>query len=108
MVNLIDDLSTLTTVSKTNLMEMVEHSESILCHALLESIKDKDDYAEIDVGVGTLFIKSTDDGVKYKFIPSQHLSSVMNTTVRTKRSPLSLRIDETLGKRIMNTYKDMF
>jgi hypothetical protein len=83
-------------------------SEAVICHSLLESIKDKEEFAEIDTGIGILYIKNTEDGVKYKFVPSEHLSSVVETTVRTKKSPLGLRVDEVLGRRIMNTYKDLF
>jgi hypothetical protein len=83
-------------------------SEAVICHAFLESIKNKDDYAEIDIGIGSLYIKSTEDGIKYKFVPSDHLSAVVETTSRTKKSPLGLKVDEVLGRRIMNTYKDLF
>lgn len=108
MTNLLDDISTLTSISKTNLIAISNISEAVICHAFLESVKDRKEFAEIDVGVGKLCIKNTEDGIKYKFIPSEHLSSVVETTVRTKKSPLGLKIDEVLGRRIMNTYKDLF
>lgn len=108
MTNLLEDLATLSTVSITNLTALSSMSEAIVCHGLLESIKDCEEFAEIDIGIGTLCVKNSSDGVKYKFVPSDHLSSVVDSTVRTKKSPLSLRVDEVLGKRIMNTYKDLF
>jgi hypothetical protein len=83
-------------------------SESVICHSVLESIKNREEFAEIDIGIGTLYIKDTGDEVKYKFVPSDHLSSVVDSTIRLKKSPLSLRVDEVLGRRIMNTYKDLF
>ena len=108
MTNLLDDLSILTTISKTNLVFLSQMSEAVICHALVESIKDKDEYAEIDIGIGSLYIKNTEEGIKYKFVPTEHLSSVVETAARTKKSPLGLKVDEVLGRRIMNTYKDLF
>lgn len=108
MTNLLNDLSVLTTVAQSNLNGMAKISEAILCHAVVESLKDNEEYAEIDIGIGYLYIKNTDDGIKYKFVPSDHLESVLASSIKHKRSPLSLKVDEVLGRRIMNTYKDLF
>jgi hypothetical protein len=108
MTNLPNDLCLLTTIAPTNMNKLTKLSEAIVCHSLAESLKDKDEFAEVDIGIGTLYIKSTEDGLKYKFIPSEHLASTLETTARTKNSPLGLKVDEVLGRRIMNTYKDLF
>jgi hypothetical protein len=108
MTNLLDDLCVLTTIAPTNFGKLVKLSEAVLCHSLAESLRDKKEFAEVDIGIGMLYIKNTEDGLKYKFIPSEHLSATMDTTARTKNSPLGLKVDEVLGKRIMNTYKDLF
>lgn len=108
MTNLPNDLCLLTTIAPTNMSKLTKLSEAIVCHTLAESLADRDEFASIDIGIGVLHIKSAEDGLKYKFTPSDHLSSTLETTVRTKRSPLGLKVDELLGCRIMNTYKDLF
>ena len=108
MTNLLNDLSALTAVAPSNLTSMAKLSEAILCHTVVESIKDNEEYAEVDIGIGYLYIKNTDEGIRYKFVPSDHLESVLATSIKYKRSPLSLKVDEVLGRRIMNTYKDLF
>lgn len=108
MTNLLNDLSVLTTIAPSNLNCMVKLSEAVISHSLVESLKDREEYAEIDIGIGMLYIKVTDEGLKYKFVPSEHLSSVLERSSKTGKSALSLKVDEALGQRIMNTYKDLF
>jgi hypothetical protein len=108
MTNLPNDLSVLTTIAPSNINSLVKLSETVISHALIESVKDREEYAEIDIGIGVLYIKVTEDGMKYKFVPSEHLSSVLERSVKTGKSQLSLKVDEVLGQRIMNTYKDLF
>jgi hypothetical protein len=107
MTKLLDDLCCLTTVATYNMTQLRKLSESIIGHAVSEGVLDNEEIVEIDIGIGTLYIKIEDD-IKYKFIPSDKLSSVVKQAVETRTSPLNTEIDETLGKRIMNTYKDLF
>ncbi len=107
MTNLIDDISTLTSVSKSVLNSMLSTSEAIICHSVVEYIADMEDYAEIDIGIGTLYIKSCEDGIHYKFLPSEHLEAAVSNSVRFRRSTLSKRVDDTLMRRITKTYKEL-
>lgn len=107
MTNLIEDLSILTSLSKSTLGDISLMAESAICHAMVESVLDRDDYAEIDIGIGTLYIKNYEDGLHYKFVPTQHLDSALKNSIKSKRSTLNKRADETLVNRINKTYKEM-
>jgi hypothetical protein len=108
MQDLIQDLSTLTTIGKYNLDQLVQKSISIISHDVEESLRDFQNVTSIDIGIGTLHIQHVDSTIKYKFIPSKKLDDVVVNTIINRKSDLTIQIDKTLGERINNTYKDMF
>ena len=108
MANLIDDLSVLTTIKKYNLEELVNKSNMIISHAVMESIRNKESTATVDIGIGKLLVKSEEDTLRFKFIPSTKLESTLIDTYSSGKSLLIEKIDSELGKRIEKTYKDLF
>lgn len=108
MNRIVDDLSVLTNVAKYNLESMVNLSTNLISHAVFESVREQEPYTEVDIGVGTLYIKIEDDMIQYKFIPSTKLDNAVKDTVKNNRSRLTVTVEDTLGKRIMSTYKDLF
>lgn len=108
MTNLINDLSTLSSVATYNLNSLCKLSETIISHSVAESLANKEDYATVDIGIGTLFIKRVEDEIRYKFVPSDRLDKVVTNTYKNGKSDLEKTVDEVLGRRIMNTYKDLF
>lgn len=108
MKDLIQDLSTITTIGKYNLDELINKSISIVSHDVEESLRDFSDITSIDIGIGTLHIQHREGLLKYKFIPSKKLDDVIANTYKNRKSSLTLEIDKALGERIKNTYKDLF
>ena len=108
MSNLIEDLSTLTTIAKYNLDSLVNKSISIISHDVEESLRELEDLTEIDLGIGTLFIQHKDTSIKYRFIPCRKLDETLVNTYNTRKSNLVLEVDEALRDRIEKTYKDLF
>ncbi len=107
MRRLIDDLASLTCIEANDLNRLISLSEAILCHDVVETIKSKEAVTTVDIGIGTLSISNQDDGIKYKFIPSQELSETVITTYITKKSPVKCKIEKALGSRLKNTYKEL-
>lgn len=108
MRNLIEDISTLTTIGKYNLDQLVAKSVAIVSHNVEESLRDRKDITSIDIGLGVLHIQHKENSIKYKFIPSKKLDDAVFNTYKTRESALTLEIDKALGERINNTYKDLF
>ena len=108
MTKLIDDLSTLSSVATANLVSLCRLSEAIISHSVAESMRDGEEVTSVDIGIGTLYLKNTEDGVKYKFTPSSRMSKTIESTFKDGNSRLVYETDEVLGRRIMNTYKDLF
>lgn len=108
MHNLIEDVSTLTTIGKYNLESLVDIVTSIISHDVVEDIKTQQPITSVDVGIGVLHITIQDDVLRYKFVPSRKLENCIRTTYISGESDLLTKVDEALGNRIMKTYKDLF
>lgn len=108
MYNLLQDLSTLTTIGKYNLDILTNKSISIISHNIEESLRDMNNVTSIDIGLGILHIQHCNNEIRFKFIPSKKLETTVLDTCKNRESNLVLEIDKTLGERIQNTYKDLF
>lgn len=106
--NLLADLSILSGVAVTNLERLTLLSNDIISHAVFEAKLNKEPVAEIDLGIGTLYILISEDELKYKFIPSSVTQFAVKQTLTKNKSRLTGKVETTLGRRIMNTYKDLF
>ena len=108
MTDIIEDLNILTTIPRSALEQLADKVEYIICHALFESISNKSDVTEIDLGIGYLNILNNGDCIKYKFIPSQRFEKRIIDTTKSTTSPLTEEIEATLKKKIMDVYKTLF
>lgn len=102
------DLSTITTIPYHTLQKLFEKFLWIICDSIEESCRSKQDYASIDIGIGTIDIAFDDDTVQYRFIPSRNLDDSIKDTIVNKNNPLVNNVEEALVKRIVNAYKDFF
>ena len=108
MNNLIQDLSTLTTIATYNLDKLVSKSVSIISHDVAESLREGAEVTSIDIGLGVLHIQHIAGVIKYKFIPSKMLDNTICSTYKGNESSLIMEVDKVLGERINNIYKDLF
>ena len=107
MVNILKDISTLTTIPYATLTKLSDVLELCICHAVEESILKNGEVTSINVGIGTLNIKATEEEIKYKFIPSSKFEEHVKQTVITKESPLVAKVEERLKDKVMNVYKEL-
>lgn len=108
MNNLIDDLNKTTGVAEINLKMLLDAIVTVSSHAVAESIHDNEDYAVIDIGIGSLSIKRNSEGIQYKFIPSTRFERSIARTFKTGESELMKKLDDKLGIKISNAYKELF
>lgn len=107
-INIIDDLSTITTIPPASLRKLFEKVGWCICNGVLESRLAEQDITEINLGYGTLIISIENNQIEYKFIPSSKLEKGLIETVVNKKNPLVVNLEETFANRILKTYKDMF
>ena len=108
MTKLINDLATVTGLSKLSLEDLSDKSQACICHAIKESLVAQNPITEVDVGIGVLYIKIDNDEVKYKFILSKKFDNNVSFTVMNKESPLIIDLDKSLKLRIEKAYKGLF
>ena len=108
MNNLNQDLSQLTTIPKLQFDNINKVQVNLICHYVAETVAEQESVTEIDLGIGTLYIKVDGEDVKYKFIPSHKLENGVKYAITTKESPLILDVESILKDRICNAYKDLF
>ena len=106
MYNLSEDLSNLTTIPTSALSKLSDKSVFCICNDVEESILKEENVADIDLGIGTLQILVDGNDLKYRFIPSKTLDINVKNTVINKKNPLTATVEESLVKRILNTYKN--
>ncbi len=108
MIDLINDISKLTTIREDDLNKLVNKAIWCICNAINESELNHDNITEINIGIGKLIITSEDDMIKYNFIPSKKLEKYLIKTITENKNPLKLMLEKTLCSRITNAYKDIF
>ena len=105
-MDLIKDLSVLTTIPEKNLHSLV--NKYIWC--IYDNVHEqhlKNETINIDLEIGNLYITIIDDIVKYKFIPKEDFNSQILKVLQGENI-LKTKVGKTLVDKICNTYKDMF
>ena len=65
MTDTIKDVSTLTTIPEKTIMKLVQKFIFSICETVLEDIKDEQEVTELNIGLGTLYIKHVNDEIKF-------------------------------------------
>ena len=107
MNNIVEDISTLTTIKEEYLNSLVAKSEWCICSYVENSILNKESITKIDIGIGSLSILVEDNTIKYKFIPSEQLENAIRTTIINDKNPLKLKLEKVLVDKIINVYKEL-
>lgn len=102
-----NDISAITGIPKLTLETLFNRMSLCIGHAVWESTCKNDVLTDVDIGIGTLYIKLEDNNIKYKFIPSDKLNNTVQLSVKSKNSPLLTAAETSLQKKIENTYKEL-
>lgn len=105
--NVSDDLSKLTTIPKWQIDKLHDITKLDICQCVLDSMKEENQICQIDIGIGTLFIKTIKDCVEYKFIPDAHLERMVIDTVNDKKEFLKEDLEIKSNMRILKIYKEL-
>lgn len=106
-VNILDDVSKLTTIPYTSLTKICKQEIYCICNAVEEAVLAEEPITYANIGIGTIIIQVQDEQVCYQFVPSKFMSQHIADTVVNKKNPLVAELDETLVERILSTYKDL-
>lgn len=107
MTSLINDLAAVTNIPKLTLSKLSNCANICITDSVLERLADHESESSIDIGIGYLHIKLENDCIKYKFVPSKELDSLICTSIQTKSNPLISALNDSLKKKIQSTYKEL-
>lgn len=105
--NVVKDLSVLSTIPEKILMKLLEKVNYVVCESIEEAIIEGDEVVSLDLGIGNLVIKLSEDGIRYKFIPSKKLEENVKDTFIYRQNLLEKTLEELVVNRVTNTYKDL-
>lgn len=107
MNNIVNDISTLTTIPEKTLSKLSKKASYCICEAVSESVLSNEAITEAFIGIGTLYIKNSDGVIKYHFEPSDALHKAITQTVLSKTNPLEAMLNDALSKKFTEIYKDL-
>lgn len=110
--NIIKDLSTLTTIPEKTLYKFYKKMNMCICEAVKDAVLDTNyqDSAviEVDIGIGTLYVKRVCNETKYHFKPSATLQEALEQTFTKQENILQDFLVDTLCKKFTDEiYKDL-
>ena len=108
-INIIDDVSSICNLPNNVLIRLSYVVNCIIADSICDSLPDKD--FEFDIGIGKIYITIEENkagkSVRYRFIPSKELEDSINNVVKSRRSPLTKSVENSLQNKVFNTYKDL-
>lgn len=107
MINLFDDLSTVTNIGKFNFDKLNNKSILLIAHAVDEAIRENKDLIDIDIGIGILTITNIKEELNYSFTPNTILHNNINKVLKGKGNPLIDAINQKIEVRLKSAYKEL-
>lgn len=101
-------ISTLTTINQKNLDKISELQSEVLVDGVQNALLEGMHEVEYDFGYGVLRISVSEEGAKFRFVPSAKLEEGIRSVAKGEKGPLELRFETALKERVENTYKDLF
>ena len=106
--NILHDVSALTTVQKSSIDRLCVQAVKCICSDVCEAQLQHETELCLDIGVGNLIIRISDDDIRYRFEPSSYLDESILESVSTGKNPVIEEIEFSLLEKINTTYKDLF
>lgn len=105
-INLVNDLSTLTTIPEKYLSKI--NNKIVLClnDYVEEAILKNEEDVVVDIGFGKLVMLVTDTSIKYKFIPNDYLEKSLLNTILNRHNLLENTLEDSLSAKITEVYKE--
>lgn len=106
-MELLKDLAEISGVKKFNLDGLTKLSLDLFSHYISCAKQENTNLLEIDIGIGSLIIRLSENEIDYKFIPSKNLEWAIKDGLVNKESILIKKANTLIGQRINKTYKEL-
>ena len=106
-VNLLNDLSRLTTIPETSLNHLSRISLACISHAIIEAKLNKETECSINIGIGDICIVFDEEEINIRFEPSKNLETVMKDSINDNKDYLTENLESILNYKVMKAYKEL-
>ena len=106
-MNIVKDLSTVTTISPASTQKILSKFQDCLCYAIQEALANKETQIELDIYVGKLMVEIIGNNIQYKFIPSNSFATDVCNTV-SGICPMFDKVENSIQGKIMSAYKELY
>lgn len=107
MINIVNDLSNLTTIPEKTLAKLCSKMIFCISDAIVEAKTQGLSTVDLDIGIGTLSILLSEEEVKYKYIPSTEFEDAVKSSILEERNLLEDKLEQSFAEKITNLYKDL-
>lgn len=108
MIDLVNDLSKLSTIPEKDLNKLLKLILYSICDGVIDAKLENKEEIEFDVGIGKLLIRFVDNKIAYKFIPSISLDSAVKDSYINETNYLKELIEKTAPTKLYSLYKELF
>ena len=106
MYKLLDDLSNITQIPVEDIRKLSSIQQDIVADYIVQSLMEGKNRIDVDVGIGTLSILNDGD-IKYRFVGNESFDTKLRSTYIKKKSPLRIRAEKAIYKRLKLCYKEL-
>jgi len=112
MKKLVEDVSNLikresNSLTTKDLEKLGKLVEFVIIDDVVDAKLKGEDVTEIDLGLGTLYIKCDGDDVKTKLVLNDDFKNRIIASTKVEQSALDAKLNEALVTRIIHIYKDL-
>lgn len=108
-VDIIQDMVTLTTISDRTLQKFFGKMMYCITEAVAEKIieNNEEDILELNIGIGTLYIKIKDKEPKYHFKPNELLAKSIMDVINGEDNSFTNMLNDAIVNKFTEVYKDL-
>lgn len=106
--DLLADVSSISCIQYLSLQRLVDYSLKCISQNILEAKNSDNDVLSIDIGIGTIYIKFSNETLTYKFVASNQLEKQLINAIKYDKSYMIDDIEESLLNKINIAYKELF
>lgn len=107
-VDVCKDLSCLTNIDSEILAKIFGYISNVIAHNVVEAKKLGDEAISFNFESFIVNVKLEENSIKYGIVPSNKLTSKVQTAIKTNVSPILTTLNKSISSALLNSYKEFF
>ena len=107
-VDVCKDLSCLTNIDSEILAKIFGYISNVIAHNVVEAKKLGKETISFNFESFIVNVKLEENSIKYGIVPSNKLTSKVQTAIKTNVSPILTTLNKSISSALLNSYKEFF